>query len=195
MSRFDSGSPGGPADSTLELVMAAAAAQNASRPRYLIVAALAFLLGSIAYLVWVIAAQGAAAQQLGRASTNLANVKSTVAQVKEAYNPEARRRFDPDPTIINKLTTIAEACGLPGIVPSTAADIRNVKGYVVKQYSVNVTEKDPAVLLTWLSRVTGDTEIPGLDLARVKFTPGFVLPSGVVGWNMEATFRRWQRDN
>ncbi len=195
MSRLDTTQPSVANDASLELAMAAAAAQNASRPRYLIVTALVLLVGAIGYLLWVVTAQGAAAQQLGRARASLDTMKATVEQVKSVYNPEARKRFEPDPTIINKLTTIAESCGLPGIVPSTAADIRNVKGYVVKQYSVNMTEKDPAVLLTWLNRVTNDTEIPGLDLARVKLTPGYVLPSGVVGWNMEATFRRWQRDN
>ncbi|MGE3107952.1 MAG: hypothetical protein AB7G11_10670 [Phycisphaerales bacterium] len=197
MSQYDSGSPlDGAGDSSLELVMAASASQSASRPRYLIVGAVALLLVAIGYLVWVIAAQGAAARQLGKARTNLDNLKVSVEQVKSVYSKERRELYEPNSRVISSLTTSAEQSGLPGVVPSSAADIRNVKGYVIKQYNVNVVEKDPTVLLSWLAKVTNDQEIPGLDLYRVKFTPGYKIPgTDTIGWNMEATFRRWQRDN
>lgn len=194
MSRLDSNGMGTRPDTSLELAMAAASAQNASKPRYLIVLASLMLVGAAAYLLWVITAQGAAARQLNKSQASLDTLKVTIAQVKTTYDPESMKRYEPNQRVINQLTTSAEQSGLPGVVPSTAADIRNVKGYVIKQYSVSIAEKDPAVLLQWLQRVTNDSEIPGLDLARIKLTPGYKLPNGVVGWNMEVTFRRWQRD-
>ena len=194
MSNLDSSGMGPTRDASLELAMAAASAQNASKPRYLIVFASLMLVFAVAYLLWVITAQGAAARQLNKSQASLDTLKVTIAQVKATYDPESMKRYEPNQRVINQLTTSAEQSGLPGVVPSTAADIRNVKGYVIKQYSVSLAEKDPAVLLQWLQRVTNDSEIPGLDLARIKLTPGYKLPNGVVGWNMEVTFRRWQRD-
>jgi hypothetical protein len=194
MSRIDSGNLGAAPDASLELAMAAASAQNASRPRYLIVLASLLLVGAVAYLLWVITAQGAAAAQLNKAKVNLDTLKATIAQVRSVSDTASRQLYEPNQRVVNLLTTSAEQMGLPGVLPSTAADIRNVKGYVIKQYSVSLAERDPSLLLAWLKRVTNDSEIPGLDLARVKFTPSFVLDNGKVGWNMEVTFRRWQRD-
>jgi len=186
-------------DRSLELAMTAMSAERSNRPRILILAAGLLLAIAIAYLGWGLVVSGAAKARLSKARGDYRNLESLVQQVRSNFDPTSTELYKPvtPSNVANKIQTHAESLGMPGVISSTGADIRsvNVKGYVQKQYSVNILEKDPRLLLQWLQKVVQDNEVPGMDISRVKLTPGFKLPSGAVGWNLEVTFKRWQRES
>jgi hypothetical protein len=129
-----------------------------------------------------------------KARNDYKNLTTLVEQFKASFDPVAASLLNPNPNVISLLQSHADEVGFKEI-PSAGNDTRNIKGYVSKQYSVTFLEKDPDLLLKYLSSVISDPKLAGLDIWRLKLTPSPVkLINGNVGWNLEVGFKRWQRD-
>lgn len=195
MSTLGSGSFSPSQEAALDLTMTAAATERSNRPRNWIVLALVLLVVSLGYLAWIITSSGESSAKVTKARNDFKNLQSLVQQFKANFDPAAASLLDPNPSVTNLLQTHAEELGIRDVIASAGNDTRNIKGYVSKQYSVNFSEKDPNLLLQYLSRVTTDPRLAGLDIWRMKLLPGFRLASGSIGWSLEVGFKRWQRDN
>jgi len=195
MSTIDTGPFSQGQEASLDLTMAAAATERSNRPKNWVILSLLLLVISVGYLAWILASRGASAAKLSKARNDYKNLDTLVQQFKASFDPAAASLLDPNPSVTNLLQTHAEDLGIKDTLASAGNDTRNIKGYVSKQYSMNFIEKDPTVLLQFLSRVTTDSKLAGLDIWSLKLTPGFKLPNGSVGWSLEVRFKRWQRDN
>ncbi|MBC7771269.1 MAG: hypothetical protein H7210_02120 [Pyrinomonadaceae bacterium] len=182
-------------EAALDLTMTAAATERSNRPRNWVVLAMLLFVVSLGYLLWIIASGGESMARLSKARNDYKNLDALVQQFKVSFDPAAASLLDPNPSVTNLLQTHAEQLGITDVIASPGKETRNNRGYVAKQYSMRFIEKDPNLLIQYLSNVTTDPKLAGLDIWSLKFTPGFKLPNGSVGWNLEVGFIRWQRDN
>lgn len=182
-----------PDDARLELTMAAMRSERRNRPRFLLVVASLVLVASLIHLLWTFTGRATAQAGLNRASSSLANVQGYVSQLTALEEKRSSPRFAPDNDMEGKLMRFAEQVGLgrPQITPKNVSS--TFKGFRRIAYQGVITEADPALLLRWVTESTDGRNFPGLEVETLKLTPGRVLSSGQVGWTLDITFRRWER--
>lgn len=194
MSSLGSGSFSPGQEAALDLTMTAAATERSNRPRNWVVLALLLFIIALGYLVWIIVSRGESALKLSKARNDYKNLQTLAQEYKASFDPVAASLLEPNPNVISLLQTHLDELGLK-VIPSVGSQTRTIPaGYVSKQYVVNFLETDPNKLLQFLSRVTTDPKLAGIDIFSIKLTPGFKIPDGPVGWNLAVTFKRWQRD-
>lgn len=184
-----------PDDGRIELAMAAARTERRNRPRGLVVLAAVVLAASIVFLLWVLASRAAAATSLSRANASLAVIDGVTKQLDAMERQRASPRFNPENDMVGLLQRFAGSLGLPRTEvsskdPTTAAA---VKGFVKRTYSTTINEADPELLLSWVAQSSDGAKFPGLEIDSMRLTPGRTSETGRVVWNLDITFRRWER--
>lgn len=182
-------------DGRLELSMAAARAERRNRPRLMLILASLILLIAIISVFWSFTARTAAHASLSRANSTIANIRGVVDQLEILEDKRLDPKYNPDSGMETKLQQFAVQVGLAR--PEVSAKDPNIsaaiKGFRKRVYSTVINESDPDLLMRWVAEATNGTSFPGLEVESLKLTPGRTLESGKIAWNLDVSFRRWER--
>jgi hypothetical protein len=188
-------------DARFELLMAAAAAERSNRPRALVVAACVLLVLALGYLLVSTVSRAAAVTRLAATRSEVRNLERVVNQLKELQATGTGDIHRAMNTTFGYIEKMAQSVGLPAVQVKSSEGTSGPEGFVLRSYRATVVEQDPEKLLQWINKVeAGDLvpndpidPTPGLQVGTIKLTPGKVLESGKVGWNLDVTFKRWER--
>ena len=193
MSAMPDGFPGPGDDSRLELTMAALRSERRNRPRLVLVVALLVLVAAVVNLLWTFANRAAAATSLSRATGSLASIQGVVSQLQSLEERRSSPKYERDNDMEGKLGRFAVQVGLPRTEVVAKDPTSSLKGFRKRTYTAQITEADPELLLSWVTKSTDGVNFPGLEVETLKMTPGRTLDSGKISWTLDITFRRWER--
>jgi hypothetical protein len=183
----------------LELSVAAASTERTNRPRIFVVGAILLLvMASIYALSGLFSLQSARLKTAGE-NARIREIEKLIAEYRKERSAQQSRIYDQDAQVGRKLEELMSQSGLSPVPQVGLLDnAGNAPGAVKRQYSVSLTDRDPALLLRWLDMVmtgsatsAGET-IQGLEIDQLSLVPGKGQP-GDVGWSMDVRFSRWER--
>jgi hypothetical protein len=190
-----SGSSTSASDARLELTVAAAAAERANRPRWIILLGCALLLISVIYALTQLSAR---ATMFGKIAGERAQTRK-VLDLKNSIESEtlalAKRGTTPDPRAGGKVEGYALQTGvtLSGAVTDTTRSANSAINMQQHVYTAKAINQEPLAVLNWLNTIQSQYETTGLEMTRLRLTPGGATTSGTAGWNVDLELARWEK--
>lgn len=180
-------------DARFDLAMAAARAERANRPTYLLIGAAALLIVALAALLWSWQAKSAAESKL---ATEMALGQQFVDAAQRLRELEVTPKSGPSasepiPDMGSRMQAAAVRAGMAKdaaskLLPIPSRDSTRSGNAVRKKFQYNnVREATLEPLVSWLSSAT--EEVPGLKVYSLTLKPD------ATGWTMNVTFTRWER--
>ena len=177
------------------LSAAAAAADRANKPRWMIVAALVPLAITALYALMGIGSRASAANEQRRAQGEYNRILEAATRLDTAIALR-NSAASPPSNIPVVLETIAQQSRPPlsvQIASSTVA--RQIVGRIGRmQYDARIADQDPEAIIAWLTTsLSGERDaLRGLRLDSIEITPGRAEIEAPGRWNATVNFVRWQ---
>ncbi len=188
-------SPSASAEQRLELAVAAAEAERANRPRWIIVLGAVLL---VAAAIYTITQASARSTMFGKIDGERAATKK-VLDLRAAIESEtlalSRRGTSPDPFAGQKIEGYAVQSGvtLAGAVTDQTRAANSQIGMQQHAYTAKAMNQDPLAVFNWLNTIRANYESTGLEITRLRFSPGGATAAGTAGWNVDLELARWEK--
>jgi hypothetical protein len=188
-------STSGANQSRLELAVAAAAAERANKPRWLIVLGAMLLVGTT---IFALVAANTRLTATNKVSDEWARTQRVLelklALQKEVANLAAKGMVNDGLTNakIEKLARDNQLTLKDIVSDSPQTPMANL-GLRQHQYNARAANQSPESILRWLIATQESPELPGLEINRLVFRPGTGTAENTPGWNVEVYFNRWEK--
>ncbi len=182
-------------DARLELAVAAAASERASKPRWLIALGVALLAVALIYTFFTYNARAAILSKVKderKATARIVDLKNLLDQENEKLALRGTARNDRMGQQIEQLASAMNVV-LAGPVSDSASAAMTQLGLQQHTYSARCINQDAGDVLKWLMAAMGALEMPGLEINRLVFRPGGATAASTPGWNVDITFSRWEK--
>jgi type II secretory pathway component PulM len=182
-------------ESRLELTLAAAEAERANRPRWIIVLGVVLLAVAIIYTLTQASAR---ATMFGKIEGERSATRK-VQDLRNAIDTEttnlARRGTAPDARVGQKIEDFARFAQitLAGAVTDQTRTGGGVPGMQQHVYTARAMNQEPDAVLSWLNSIRTSYESSGLEITRLRLAPGAATAGGTAGWNVDLELARWER--
>ncbi len=181
-------------DARLELAMAAANAERANKPRWIIVLGSLLLIAST---IFALASFSTLAGAKGQAEKDWKGTRA-VQDMKDRLDAEsaklAARGTARNDRVGAQIEAAASAMGVVisgSVGDSTMAAASQLK-MQQRQYTAHTLNQDPENIFRWLIATQTSPEMAGLEISRLVFRPGGPTSNNTPGWNVDVQFSRWE---
>lgn len=182
-------------EAKLELSMAAAAAERANKPRWIVV------LGSLvlaATVIFALVSWQSRASVVSKVRTEQDKTRK-ILELKNQFDGETARLnargTAPDPRMGQHIERLAASHGITLTPPQVQDSTANVMSQIRMQqhkYNAKAINQEPRAVLEWLRTVLTSSDTASLEITRLVIRPGAATPSGQPGWNIDVDFNRWE---
>jgi hypothetical protein len=188
-------SPSAAEESRLELAVAAADAERANRPRWVIFLGVFLLVVAVIFTLTQVTARTAALAQVYYERDKTSKVEKLKDELDRENARLNARGTAADARMGAKLEATAVRAGVLLASPVTDSSAAPMASVGMKQitYRARAVNADPLSILNWLRIIQEDPETSGLELLEVKLTPGAGTPTNTPGWNVDVQFTRWEK--
>jgi len=185
-------------EALMGLSAAAAAADRANQPRWMIIAALVILAITALYAILGVSSRAAAATEQRRAQGEYNRILDAATRLDAAIATRDSAASTPSnvPVVLESLAQQSRPPLAVQISSSTVA--RRVLGRIGRmQYDARITEQDPEAIFAWLNdALSGERDaLKGLRIDSLEITPGRSEVEGPGRWNATINFYRWQNQD
>jgi hypothetical protein len=182
-------------EARLELAVAAAAAERANRPRWIVVLGVLLLIGATIYTLVQVSARTAAIIKVKGAREATAQVERVKAQLDRESAKLTSRGTAPNPLMAAEIENNAHHARVILAGPVTDSPAAPLSSIGMRQvtYRARAINQDPLSLLNWLNIVQQNSPTTGLEILETRFTPGAGTANNTPGWNIDAQFTRWEK--
>ena len=182
-------------DARLELAVAAAAAERANKPRWVIVLGTLLLIVAV---IFALASYSTRAAALGKAADEW-KATEEVRKLKDALDVESAkldaRGTAQNPRVSAQIEALASAMGvvIAGNVGDSTMAAMSQLHLQQHQYNARTMNQDPENIFRWLIATQTSPEMAGLEITRLVFRPGGATATNTPGWNVDVQFSRWEK--
>ena len=184
-----------PADeSRLELAVAAAAAERANKPRWIIALGVVLLVIACIFLLVSFSTRSGVLRRVEVERKAAGDVQSLKDQLDLESAKLAARGTAQNPRVGAQIEALAGAMGvvLSGpIGDSTSAAMSQLR-MQQHEYNARTQNQDPENVFRWLIATQTSPEMAGLEINRLVFRPGGATAANTPGWNVDVRFSRWE---
>jgi hypothetical protein len=187
-------SPSAAEESRLELAVAAADAERANRPRWIVALGIVLLAIAIVFTLFQVSSRTAELIRVQVERDRTAKVENLKADLDRENARLVARGTKPDPRMGAKIEATAVRAGVLLASPVTDSAAAGLASVGMKQvtYRAHAVNQDPLSILNWLRIAQEEPDTAGLELLEVKLTPGAGTPTNSPGWNVDVQFTRWE---
>lgn len=179
-----------------ELVAAAASAQRANRPRYMVYIGALALVVAACFALWRLWERQQLSADLDRATALNRQIAQKVGELTAVQSIEdvlgGAKQLEADARMLGKLSQLAKDAGLTVNQEAESDDSRQTpRGISRKMYTFSLANQPAEPVLAWLRKV--GTEHPGVQVRRFELRPDQGTPEGKPAWRVDVVFTRWER--
>jgi uncharacterized protein YlxW (UPF0749 family) len=184
-------------EARLELAVAAAATERANKPRWIIVLGAVLLAVTTVFTLVQASARGAQLSKVKLERSATQKVEDLKAEIDAEAAKLASRGTAANPRMGQEIEAYAVGAGvlLAGPVVDSTLAAQNSIGMQQHKYTARAMNQDPLSILNWLNNTQTSAERTGLEIIRLRLTPGAGTSSNTPGWNVDVEFSRWERLN